>query len=199
MAEPKHEAGKIDWTKLKSEYATTGISYRGIAEKYGIGKTNVERHARQEKWREARKKYREKCAETAINKLARAEGNKLAKLAYSADKLLKRVTKAIEDPNQFNRYIVDGAEITDNGEVQKKIEVCFSKADTKAMLEMANTLKTLTAVIRNVNEISTNAEMEARQIALEKMQLERERRENAQGNNEVVIRFEGESIEKYSK
>lgn len=94
------------------------------------------------------KKYREKCAETAINKLARAEGNKLAKLAYSADKLLKRVTKAIEDPNQFNRYIVDGAEITDNGEVQKKIEVCFSKADTKAMLEMANTLKTLTAVIR---------------------------------------------------
>ena len=64
---------------------------------------------------------------------------------------------------------------------------------------MANTLKTLTAVIRNVNEISTNAEMEARQIALEKMKLERERRENAQESNEVVIRFEGESIEKYSK
>ena len=52
-------------------------------------------------------------------------------------------------------------------------------------------------MIPYVNEISTNAEMEARQIALEKMRLERERRENAQGNNEVVIRFEGESIEKY--
>lgn len=199
MAKSKHDAGKIDWMKLKSEYATTGISYRGIAEKYGLGKTNVERHAKQEKWREARKRYQDECAATAINKMARAEGNKLAKLAYSADKLLKRVTKALEDPDQFNRYIVDGVETTESGKVQKKVEVCFSKTDTKAMLEMANTLKTLTAVIRNVNEIATSAEMEARQIALEKMKLERERKENAQESNEVVIRFEGESIEKYSK
>ena len=93
MAKPKHEAGEIDWTKLKSEYATTGISYRGIAEKYGLGQTNVERHARQEKWREARKKYREKCAETAINKLARAEGNKLAKVVFERYAQIYRIRR----------------------------------------------------------------------------------------------------------
>lgn len=35
MAKPKHEAGEIDWTKLKSEYATTGISYRVLPKNTG--------------------------------------------------------------------------------------------------------------------------------------------------------------------
>ena len=47
-----------DWTALKTEYASTDITYRQLAEKYGISVSSVARHGKNEDWPSAREQYK---------------------------------------------------------------------------------------------------------------------------------------------
>lgn len=44
----------MDWNKIKAEYIAGGTSYRKLASKYGVPRSNIERRAKAEKWTELR-------------------------------------------------------------------------------------------------------------------------------------------------
>lgn len=69
--------GVADWAKIKREYVTTDISYRALAEKHGVDKSSVLRHAKAEKWQEARSRHADnvhlRCVQKTAEKIADSE------------------------------------------------------------------------------------------------------------------------------
>lgn len=82
----------IDWEKMKTEYVTEGVSYRSLAEKYGVSIRNVERKGKNEGWVALRKAW-----EATLD---RTEPDRARRLQSVTDKLLDKVEQALDDPEQ---------------------------------------------------------------------------------------------------
>lgn len=85
----------MDWNKIKTEYITTSISYRKLAEKYETPFNTLQCRARKEKWVELRKKHQDKIVTKSV---ARAESravdykSTLYDLAFKVAKQLSDMT-----------------------------------------------------------------------------------------------------------
>lgn len=82
----------IDWEKMKTEYVTERVSYRSLAEKYGVSIRNVERKGKNEGWVALRKAW-----EVTLD---RTEPDRARRLQSVTDKLLDKVEQALDDPEQ---------------------------------------------------------------------------------------------------
>lgn len=82
----------IDWEKLKNEYVMEGVSYGFLAKKYQVSLTSVERRGRAGGWVALRK-----AQEVALDC---PETDRARRLQMVADKLLSKVEKALDDPEQ---------------------------------------------------------------------------------------------------
>lgn len=60
----------MDWQKIRNEYITEPVTYRELADKYGLSSRTVRDHGAREKWTEARKQHRKKVSELADEKSA---------------------------------------------------------------------------------------------------------------------------------
>ncbi len=84
---------------------------------------------------------------------------KLLELREISEILTKKITEAVFDEFQFNRYLVSEKGLDENGKaVTLTSEKCFDKLDTKALKEMTNTLKVLTECVRSLYGIPTFGE-----------------------------------------
>ena len=72
----------------------------------------------------------------------------------------------MEDPKQFNRYVV-----TENF---KAVEKVFKKTDTKALKEMTSSLKELAAVVGYANEKKNETQNVGNEIKIEFTNMEEE-------------------------
>lgn len=57
-----------DWLKIKSEYVSSNVSYRKLAEKYGVNKDTIALRAKKENWKELRGRQADKIHTRAIQK-----------------------------------------------------------------------------------------------------------------------------------
>lgn len=57
-----------DWLKIKSEYVSGNVSYRKLAEKYGVNKDTIALRAKKENWKELRGRQADKIHTRAIQK-----------------------------------------------------------------------------------------------------------------------------------
>ena len=194
----------VDWLVIKMEYITTDLSLRVLAEKHGVSRTTIGHRSKTEGWVEARRQHRLKIETKTTEKIANKEANKLARLAATADKALDVVVRAFDDPDQFNRYIVETTEeyavpeITEEedgdshavGMRRWSHEERFAKVDTKALKDLTTVLKDLTGLMRNLYGIPTQPEAEAQRIAAERLKLEQQKAASAAddtGRIEVVF------------
>lgn len=81
----------MDWKKIKAEYIAGGISYRKLAERYGVPFSTLKEHARREKWTELREKARHKADTNFANLMGEKQANRNAKIDDVADKLLDKI------------------------------------------------------------------------------------------------------------
>lgn len=58
----------VDWKKIKTEYITTNISYRKLAEKYDIPFNTLQCRAKKEKWVELRKQHQDNIVSKSVEK-----------------------------------------------------------------------------------------------------------------------------------
>ena len=174
---------RIDWDKIKTEYVTTDISQTKLIKKYKLSKGDVNRHSVQDGWVEARKVYREKTVAKAVEKTANKKANELAGVLSSAYKIRDTIEKAVDDPYQFNRFLVTKG--SKGGEFETTEEV-MEKVDTKAIREMTQALKAIEGLIRSLNNIPTPAEQQRLDIERQKFELEKEKweKEKAQGKSD---------------
>ena len=191
---------RIDWDKIKTEYVTTDISQTKLIKKYKLSKGDVNRHSVQDGWVEARKVYREKTVAKAVEKTANKKASELAGVLSSAYKIRDTIEKAVDDPYQFNRFLVTKG--SKGGEFETTEEV-MEKVDTKAIREMTQALKAIEGLIRSLNNIPTPAEQQRLDIERQKFELEKEKweREKAEASSahEVRVVFDTDDMEGWTE
>lgn len=195
---------KIDWEAIKTEYVTTDITQRGLIKKYGLSPRYVARHSRDEGWVKARENYKARVSAKVVTKSCDKEStkraNELSGLLDASLNLRDRIVKATEDPDQFNRYLVTKG--SKGGEFHTE-EVIKDKVDTKAVREMTQALKALEGLIRSLNNIPTEAEMQRLQLEREKFEMEKEKweREKAEQSqaHEVRVVFDTDDLEGWTE
>ena len=94
-----------DWNELRVRYVSGSMSLRKLAEENGASYSQVTKHASAEKWREQRKLFGKNAADNAIaSAQARAQAN-FEKALQTAEGLLQVSVEALEDQDQFRRYL----------------------------------------------------------------------------------------------
>lgn len=87
----------IDWKTIETEYVTTDISHRQLAEKYGICRSTISKKATDDKWSEKRNKHRDKTVSKAVNSISNKQADRAAKLIGVSDLLLDKIKSLVED------------------------------------------------------------------------------------------------------
>ena len=191
---------KIDWDAIKTEYVTGDMGQRDIIRKYKIDQKLVAKHSKEDGWVNARKDYRARVQAKAQAKSCDKKANELAGLLDSSYKMRDVIANAMNDPVQFNRYLVTKG--SKGGEFHTE-EVIKDKVDTKAIREMTQALKAVEGLIRSLNNIPTEAEMQRLQLEREKFEMEKEKweREKAEQSqaHEVRVVFDTDELEGWTE
>lgn len=86
----------MDWKKVKAEYIRGGVSYRKLAEKYGVSFSSVRRRAEKENWTDLRTQAEQKLSTKIVEKVASQEAKRVDAFQNLADKLLQHITDNID-------------------------------------------------------------------------------------------------------
>ncbi len=161
-----------NWEAIKAEYITTTISYRKLADKWGISFRTLADRAGREGWAEERNKHRNNVVKKTIQKVTAKTSTdaaeKLLRLQKSADNMSEVIERVFNDNDQFHRHIVQ----TRDGNLWDAEERVYDKVDTKAIKDLAGALKDLAYVMRNVYDLPTKQEQSAMDIAADRLRLE---------------------------
>ena len=90
------------WEKIRTEYITTGISYRQLAKKYGLNQATIATRAKKEDWVSKRKQMDSETQAKVLEAAAEAKVDRALRLLSVADKLLDRVEEVLDDPRPMN-------------------------------------------------------------------------------------------------
>jgi hypothetical protein len=85
----------VDWKKIKAEYIAGGTSYRKLATKYGVPRTNLERKAKEEKWTELRRQAEVKAEAKIVNAISEKSAKIDDKYFRLVDMLLDKAEELI--------------------------------------------------------------------------------------------------------
>ena len=187
-----------DWDKIRTEYITSDLSLKDISDKYGVSQRLVNTKSAEQGWVDQRKKYNAKVVEKAVNKVATKRANQLAKEFTIADNISNVLKKALDDAEQFNRYIIDTTTRVDGTEIRTSEEKTFEKVDMRALkdaaaaLRLVEEMKRSMAGILRVEEINRNRREEKRlKLEEEKLQLQKEQTEARKPDTDIKVVITG--------
>ena len=86
-----------DWSKIKAEYIQGGISYRKLAQKYGVSFSSISRRMRDEKWTDLREQSEIKANAKIVQSVADKKAKRVDKIEQAADLLLDMIVQGIRD------------------------------------------------------------------------------------------------------
>lgn len=145
-----------DWKKIKAEYIAGGTSYRKLAEKYGVPRSNIERRAKAEKWTKLRGQAEGKAEAKIIETVSKKQAAKVDKIIDIADLLLIKITELIV------AGVIDTQglkHLTSALKDLKEIKGFKSEADMREQeARIAKLVKEATATDDTTNEISITIE-----------------------------------------
>lgn len=169
-----------NYEQAKKRYILTDLTIEQIAEEFNIPTSTLQKRAAKEKWKELRtkssKKKTRKVIEKAIDRASTRAATDLNKSMEQeldlAMQLMGHIKRALEDDQQFNRFIMQGAQGSTKEIVSKKV-------DTFALKDMATALEKVEGIHRRTSKQLTRLEEERLALEREKIMLERERLEIA--------------------
>ena len=160
-----------DWLKIKTEYITTDISYRKLAEKYGMRYATIQARGQQEGWQLLRDQFRAKTVSKTIEKTSEKKARQAAKVGDLADKMLIKLEQAIDE---LDLKVTTHKIKTERANQETTVE--FQVAEEGGTVDRAG-LRQLTAALKDLkiikDEISDleRREREARIEALRRSNL----------------------------
>lgn len=166
----------MDWLKIKAEYITTDISYRKLAEKYGINYSVLGARGRAEGWVEQRTQFQAKTHTKTVEKIAEKKARQAAKVEDLADKLLNKLEQAIDE---LDLKIITKKVKAEKGNTETTIE--FKVAEPGGIVDRAG-LRQLTAALKELQTIKgeiTELERREREARIEAL-----RRSNLLGDED---------------
>lgn len=144
---------KANWTKMRKEYISSDISIREIAEKYGVSRSQVANHSREEKWVEKRKQYQNKVVTKSLARQEEKDVDHMLQIKSAVDKMADSINEMMKDGNQFRRHISKEKGLIVGEAVMKKY-------DTQAIRDVTAALKDLSVAIKNMYEETDEGEKE---------------------------------------
>lgn len=148
----------IDWKTIETEYVTTEISHRGLAEKYGICRSTICKKAAEDKWSDKRKEHRARMVTKAVNAIGTKQAEMAAKLYGVGGLLLDRVKLLLEDSPEL-------------------------LADTSQMKDVSVVLKNL----KDLLSVKSDADMREQEARIEKLRREAEKENDIKEPIRVII------------
>ena len=85
-----------DFKKIKAEYIR-GVSYRKLADKYGVSFSTIQKVGAKEKWTDLRKKSSRKADEKIVESVASREAKRVDGIQTVADMLLEKIKEGVAD------------------------------------------------------------------------------------------------------
>lgn len=85
-----------DWEQIKTEYITSDISYRKLADKYGIGYARLQKRGFDEKWQEDRDAYKEKLLKKSVDLICDERAEQIARVMRLGNTILNKVEESLE-------------------------------------------------------------------------------------------------------
>ena len=137
----------VDWLKIKTEYITTDISYRKLAEKYGVNYSVLGARGRAEKWVEQRTQFQDMTHTKTEEKIAEKKARKAAKVEDLADKLLLKLEQAIDE---LDLKVTTQKVKTEEGNTETTVE--FKVADPGGIVDRTG-LRQLTGALKDLKMI----------------------------------------------
>lgn len=86
-----------DWNRIKTEYITTDISCRKLAEKYGVSESTLFKKCSKEQWEALRKQHGSTVEAKTLAADAKRKIDRAARLKTVADKLLNKIEQAVDE------------------------------------------------------------------------------------------------------
>ena len=166
----------LDWDAIKTEYVTTDTSLSKLAKKHGTTKQIIGKRCSSEGWVEQRRRYVDDTLTKTIQKHQQQDVNRLCKLMDATNKLIDISLRAINDEQQYNRFILSEGIGEGMSETSEKV---FEKIDTRALKDTVSVLKDLTAMVRDFYDIPTVAQREQRDINLARLEIEKKKADAA--------------------
>lgn len=180
-----------DLTELRAEYITGNLSLREIARKYGIPERTVQDTSGREGWVRERREYRQSVVDRVKNTAAAAAADKLAGVCVAADMMVEHIESALADREIFRKYVVRTMTESGAGEGYERVNTTdvriLDRSDTKSIRDMVEALQGITATIRNLYDIPTQAERHAQQIAAGHLRVAQARSQTQTGAIEITI------------
>lgn len=161
-----------DWQKIETDYMVNDLSYRQIAEKYGVSESSVARRGKKNEWPEKRQQFASKVHARALQKIAHRRAGReaaaIGRVEELSEQLIAELEGALKDTKQLYRHIL----MVGDG-VQK--ERVLDKLDTKAARDMAVTMRTIADTLRTIGGIMTAREEFQVEIEAARLELDREK------------------------
>lgn len=160
----------FDWLGAEAVYVASDYSINQIASMFGIPATTVAKHCKVDEWVAKRSAYRQDMINKALAERKEAGVDRLKKIADCLEKVQEVTLKAVEDPEQFYRYVMQERDETGATTTQ---EYVLKKMDMGALKAYIKILTDLIAASRDLYDIPTAARREASEIARERLELEK--------------------------
>ena len=124
----------LDWSEIEMEYIAGAMSYRDLAERYGISVTAVSKHAVKGRWQEKRSQHRAEAMAQAKEGAVAVQTLSFRTLCETHALLTHAALTIAQDTEQFRRYILKGKDAQ------------FEKADAQALRSVVAALSDLTDI-----------------------------------------------------
>ena len=190
----------FDWDAVMAAYVSSTKSLAQIAAQFGIKERTIQKRSSEDGWVAARAEFRAKATAKALETAVDVEADRLGKIISAANSMAVVIEDIFTDGKQFHRHLVTDTEIDEDGAKSiYTVEREFDKVDTRAIKDLTGALKDMTLVLRNLNNLPTQAEAEAQRIAAERLEMDK-RKMDAETNvdKEIKVVFAGD-MERFAK
>lgn len=143
----------IDWRRIRTEYIRGGVTYKKLAERYGVTIDKIKKRASEENWKEARKGVGTRVSQKVIEKVAEQE--------------------AKDQVNYMDAMQYAAACYADS---LKTVVDCIKRSPENLIADLGETSSLARAIKTNIESIMMAYGIKS-PMEIEKLRLERERLE----------------------
>ena len=81
----KIDVSEKEWEQIKTEYVTTDISYRKLADKYGMAYGRLQTRGFNDGWQEAREEYKKNLFKKSVDLICDEQAERIARAIRIGD------------------------------------------------------------------------------------------------------------------
>ena len=185
----KIDLSEKEWEKIKTEYITTDISYRNLADKYGMTYTRLHTRAYEENWKEAREEYKRNLVNKSVDLICEEQAQQIARALRIGNTMLEKIEESLNEIDIMlveRTYKIKTTEVVDGhmADVERSVKEYDKK---KVAIDRAG-LKQLSAVLRDLREIGIfRSELDRKEQEARINKLRKDAEEDTSANDVKVI------------